>query len=101
MRVWSLVIGLILMGTLSGCAGNASLVEQEWGVSHKLAVANQTLNADADKNLEPVSGLSNTAADKAVNKYNKEFDKAAPAPVYTMGLSGGLGTSNTATSGSH
>ncbi len=52
MRVWSLVIGLILLGMLAGCNGyNAGLVAQEWGTSYNLALANQTLNPDAEKNL--------------------------------------------------
>jgi hypothetical protein len=97
MRAWLLIIGLILMGALAGCAGNTGLVEQEWGVSYKLAIANQTLNPDAEKNLKPVSGMDNMAADKVIKKYDKEFDKAPQVPVYSMGTSGGLGT--TATTG--
>ena len=97
MRAWLVVIGLILLGTLAGCAG--SLVEQEWGTSYKLAVANQTLNPDAEKNLEPVYGMDNKAADKVVNKYNKEFDKAPQVPVYSMGVAGGLGTATMGTPG--
>jgi hypothetical protein len=100
MRAWSLIIGLILMGTLAGCAGNTSLVEQEWGTSYKLAVSNQILNPDADKNLEPVYGLGNKAADKVVNKYEKEFDRTPPAPTYTMGMPGALGTA-TSTGSQH
>jgi hypothetical protein len=96
MKAWLLIIGLILMGTLAGCTGyNSGLVAQEWGTSYKLAVANQTLNPDAEKNLKPVSGMDNKAAEKVVNKYNKEFDKASQVPVYTMGIPGALGTSNT------
>ena len=101
MRALLLIIGLIAMGTLAGCAGyNTGLVEQEWGTSYKLAIANQTLNPAAEKNLEPVQGLDNKAADKVVNKYNKEFDKPAQVPVYTMGIPAGLGTV-TAPTGSH
>jgi hypothetical protein len=86
------------MGTLAGCTGyNTGLVAQEWGTSYKLAVANQTLNPDAEKNLKPVYGLDNKAADKVVNKYNKEFDKPPQVPVYSMGIAGGLGSVTTST----
>lgn len=98
MRAWSLILGLILMGMLSGCAQNTSLVGEEWGTAYKLTVASQILNPDAEKNLEPVVGLSETAADKAVNKYNKEFDKAPQAPVYSLGAPTGLGMSTTSSS---
>ncbi len=94
MRVWPIVVGLIVSGTLAGCAPTTSLVEQGHGTSYKMAVANQILNPDAEKNLEPVVGMYNTAADKTVTKYNKEFEKASQIPVYTLGLTG-MGTSST------
>jgi hypothetical protein len=94
-RAWLLIVGLILIGTLAGCAGNTTLVEQEWGTSYRLAVVNQTLNPEAEKNLEPVYGMDNKATDKVVNKYNKEFDKAPQVPVYSMGIASGLGTATT------
>jgi len=98
MRACLLVIGLILMGTLAGCTGyNTGLVAQEWGTSYELAVANQTLNPDAEKNLKPVSGMDNVAADKVIKKYDKEFDKAPQVPVYSMGLPGALGTTTSTT----
>ena len=97
MKALSLITGLIVMGILAGCAGNASLVEQEWGTAYKLTIANQTLNPNAEKNLEPVYGLDNKAAEKVVNKYNKEFDKPPQVPIYTMGIAGGLGTTSTGT----
>jgi hypothetical protein len=96
-RAWLLIVGLILMGTLAGCAGNTTLVEQEWGTSYKLAIANQILNPDAEKNLEPVYGLDNKAADKVINKYNKEFDKPPQVPVYSLGVPSGLGTVTSST----
>jgi hypothetical protein len=99
MRAWVLMIGLILIGTLGGCGTgyNTGLVAQEWGTSHKLAVANQTLNPDAEKNLKPVTGMENKAADNTITKYDKEFEKAPQVPVYNMQLPGSLGS---ATSGS-
>jgi hypothetical protein len=97
MRAVSLIAGLIVVSVLAGCASNTSLVEQEWGTAYKLTIANQTLNPNAEKNLEPVSGLDNKAAGKVVNKYNKEFDKPPQVPVYSMGVAGGLGSISTGT----
>ena len=94
MRGWLLIIGLIATGMLAGCTGyNTGLVAQEWGTSQKLAIANQTLNPGAEKNLEPVQGLDNKAADKVVNKYNKEFERAPQVPVYNLQLPGTMGSS--------
>jgi len=99
MRAWPIVIGLIVTGILAGCAPTTSTVEGGWGTSYKMAVADQILNPDADKNLEPVTGMSGTAADKTINKYNKEFDKLPQVPVYTLGLTGGMGSSGTSSGG--
>ncbi len=50
MRAWLLMAGLIAMGMLTGCTGyNTGLVAQEWGTSYTLAIANQTLNPEAEK----------------------------------------------------
>lgn len=101
MRAWLLIVGLILMGTLAGCTGyNTGLVAQEWGTSYKLAVANQTMNPDAEKNLKPVSGMESKAADNVITRYDKEFEKPPQIPIYTMGTSGTLGTGTT-TGGYH
>ena len=85
------------MGTLSGCGTgyNSGAVAQEWGTAYNLAIANQTLNPDAEKNLKPVTGMDNKAADKTITRYEKEFEKAPQAPVYNMQLPGAMGSSTT------
>ncbi len=98
-----LITGLILLGMLTACGTgyNSGLVAQEWGTAQRTVIANQVLNPDAAKNLEPVAGLSSTAADKTVNKYNKEFDKPPQVPVYSLGIATGLGSSAAASPGAH
>ncbi len=104
MKACVIAIALIVAGSLSGCGcwtrnvisynySGPSAVEQEWGNSFHQMVANQTLNPDAGKNLDPVTGMSARTAEKTVNKYEKEFDKAPQVPVYNLGLSSGLGSS--------
>ncbi len=97
MRKCSLIAVIVLIGTLAGCSTgyNRGLVAQEWSTSYKLSIANQTLNPDAEKNLTPVSGMDSKAADSVLTKYEKEFEKAPQVPIYTMGLSGGLGRAST------
>lgn len=73
---------------LAGCA-EVSRVEMDYGTSFKLSKFNQTLNPDAEKNLDPVVGLDGQAADKLMDKYQKEFEKPAPAPPSLMINMGG------------
>lgn len=65
-----------------------SRLEQDYGTSANLAKFNQILNPDADKNLEPVSGLNGNAAQENMKKYVKGFEKPAKEPVYTFTIGG-------------
>jgi hypothetical protein len=68
---------------LAGCA-EVSRVEMDYGTSFKLSKFNQTLNPDAEKNLDPVVGLDGKAVDKIMERYHKEFEKPAPAAPSLM-----------------
>lgn len=70
-----------------GCA--QSRLEMDYGTSYQLQKYNQTLNPDAEKNLEPVYGLSARAAEKAEEKYQKSFEKSAEtSTTYQFNLGG-------------
>jgi hypothetical protein len=75
--------------TLMGCAC-PSRVAMDYGTSHNLAKFNQILDPEAEKNLEPVTGFDGGAANASMEKYRKGFEKATPAPVYSISI-GGLG----------
>jgi len=85
-----LLIGIagIFLFTVS-CAGPSRL-EMDYGTSFKLAKFNQTLNPEAEKNLEPVTGFDGSAAQAAVGRYRKGFEEKTSAPVYSINV-GGLG----------
>jgi hypothetical protein len=76
------LIGTFLL--ISGCG--PTRLEMDYGTSHKLQVVNQTLDPAAEKNLTPVYGMDGPAADKALQKYRKEFEKPAPVPKYTINM---------------
>ena len=46
----------------------ASRVEMDYGTSYKLAKFNQTLNPQAEENLEPVTGFDGGAAQAAIGR---------------------------------
>jgi hypothetical protein len=79
----------VLSITASCAQMQRSRLEQDYGTSAKLAKFNQILNPDADKNMEPVEGLSGNAAQENMKKYEKNFEKPAKEPVYTFSIGGG------------
>jgi hypothetical protein len=63
-----------------------SLGEMDYGNSYNLSKQNQILNPGAEQNLEPVKGLDGKAANKAIEKYRKDFEKPTPPPTYVLGV---------------
>jgi hypothetical protein len=72
----------------AGCVSQTR-VERDYGTSYNLQKFGQTLNPQAEKNLEPVYGFDGQAADKTVVKYEKSFEEKVAAPTYTFSISGG------------
>ena len=86
MRRWFVLIGVIAFFLISvGCAGPTRL-EKDYGTSFKLSKFNQILNPEAEKNLEPVTGLNGKAAQATMEKYQKDFEKAPLPPTYTFNI---------------
>ncbi len=56
-----------------------SRLAMDYGTSYQLQKYNQILNPEAEKNLEPVSGMSARAAQGSEEKYQKGFEKTEPA----------------------
>ncbi len=67
-----------------------SRVAMDYGTSYKLAKFNQTLNPDAEKNLEPVTGEDGRTAEATIERYRKGFQEKSERPVYTINV-GGVG----------
>jgi hypothetical protein len=67
------LVGIIIAGVLSGCA--PSRLEAHHGVCFHQALANQTLDPEAYKNLEPQKGLDGQAAKTVMDTYRKTFEK--------------------------
>lgn len=83
--VISLLVGVFFIG----CA--QSRLAKDYGNSHSLAIENQTLNPEAEKNLEPVYGFDGQAAERTIGRYRKSFEKAVPPPMYTNIITSGGG----------
>ncbi len=89
------MVFLTLAFLFAGCAGSnpekmtltpPSRLEMDYGTSFKLMKFNQIANPEAEKNLEPVTGMDGQAAKAAIDKYRKDFEKPAAAPAYTLSI---------------
>ena len=87
------LIGLATIFLIAtGCKEiHKSRLELDYGTSKKLATYNQILNPDAEKNLEPVSGLDGQAAKGSIKKYQDDFKKPTKAPQYSISIGKGGG----------
>lgn len=78
------------LAMLAGCAMTTPVWDAAFGTSVKTATAQQTLNPDASRNGEQVSGMDGRSAREAVNRYQKSFVEKEPQPnVFTIGVSSG------------
>jgi hypothetical protein len=73
----TILILLFLASCSSTSPQQESLLDQNWGRSFESAKYNQILNPDAEKNLEPVTGLDGTVSESVVTNYKKSFKKGA------------------------
>jgi hypothetical protein len=84
------LFGFVALSFISlSCAGPSRL-EMDFGTSFKLSKFNQTLNPEAEKNIDPVTGFDGKAAQANIERYRKDFEKPAPPTPYTLsiGISG-------------
>ncbi len=75
--VLSATLAIFLL--ISACAGPTRL-DKDYGRSVKQARINQTLDPEAEKNLEPVTGLDGKAAQATIERYRKTFEVSREAP---------------------
>jgi hypothetical protein len=92
-KIFFVLINLsVIVMLLEGCTGTgfSGRVENDYGNSHRLAIANQTLNPEAEKNLEPVYGIDGNIADTIVKGFQGSFkdrNRAANFPLTNLGTS--------------
>ena len=77
---------LVIVMLLGGCNVFESRLEKDYGNSHRLAIVNQTLNPEAEKNLEPVYGIDGNTANVIVEGFQKGFEDRSPEPEYPLNI---------------
>ncbi len=75
-RLWICMLPLVVF-LLGGCG--PTRLETDYGTSYHLQKYSQTMNPQAEKNMKPVVGLNGKAAQNAVEKYQKAFEKSSEA----------------------
>lgn len=65
---------------ISACARPTRL-DKDYGRSVKQARFNQILDPEAERNLEPVTGLDGKAAQAGIEKYRRTFEQSREAPL--------------------
>jgi hypothetical protein len=86
-KFFLLLSGLIfLAASLVACA--PSRLEMDYGTSFKLQKFNQIADLEAGKKVEPAEGIDGKAAQGAMEKYQKGFEKEPPAPVFNLSIGG-------------
>ena len=77
---------LVIVMLIGGCTAFESRLEKDYGNSHRLAIVNQTLNPEAEKNLEPVYGIDGKTANIIVESFQKGFEDRSPEPEYPLNV---------------
>ena len=80
--VSSMVLAVLFL--LGACSVLPTHLEKDFGNSVKISRSNQTLNLEAAKNLEPVTGLDGKAAQVNMEKYRKAFEAPSAPPQYIL-----------------
>ena len=66
-----------LLFAIAGCAPTTPNLDRHFGEGLNLAKAQQTLNPQAGRNLDPVSGIDNKAASGIVSQYAAGYARPA------------------------
>jgi len=88
MKRMAIVVGALTgLALFGGCADTRQTrLGTDYGTSHRLAIFNQVLNPEAERNLEPVEGLDGEAAMKNLDKYRQTFGRAKQPTTYTINI---------------
>lgn len=93
-----ILAALLAPVVLASCATQTPVLDQHFGDAVNAAKALQTINPDASLNADPVAGIDGQAANAAVDRYHRSFERPpATGNVFTIGV--GTGGSSGTTGG--
>lgn len=77
----TLIFGALSAAWLSACVPLTPNLDSSFGSAVNQAKAEQTLNPDASQNVEPVTGVSGTEGNLAIDAYHESLKPSQPAPT--------------------
>lgn len=77
-------LGLLAAVMLSACASRTPYLDSRFGHAVNTAKAMQTVNPQASRNTDPVTGLDGSSAKDTIDRYRDSFK----APVETFEVLG-------------
>lgn len=75
-----------MIASLAACA--PSRLAMDYGTSFKQQKFSQIADSEAGKKVEPVEGMNGKAAEAAMGRYQKSFEKEPPPQVYHLTIEG-------------
>lgn len=80
---------MIVCGLTFGCVDHRlAQMDATHGRAYETAKFSQTLNPEAENNLDPVTGFEGTAAANTLDKYQKDFKKQeSTSKVFNINVS--------------
>lgn len=75
-----------LVASLVACV--PSRVALDYGTSFRQQKINQIADPEAGKKIEPAEGMNGRAAEAAMGRYQKGFEKEPPPQVYHLTIEG-------------
>lgn len=86
----AVLIALAGIAMLSGCAATTTpQTDARLGESMSMMRAQQTMNPDASRNTDPVTGLDGKAAKGALDNYRDSFRKPPTEGATVLSIGGG------------
>lgn len=87
-----LLVPAVLL-TVTACAqspAHTPRLDAKFGEAVRQARARQTIDPEASKNTDPVSGIDGVAAQNSIEEYQKSFQEP-PQTFNVLGIGGGAG----------
>ena len=87
MPKYPIVISALSLAALFGCTTATPYLDAHQGLAVNTAKAQQTVNPEASRNTDPVTGIGGVPAEESVTRYHDSFK--APPPTFEIITGGG------------
>jgi len=79
---FKLLVSVVGVVAFAGCTTTTPHLDSKFGEAVNAAKAQQTLNPEASKNTDPVSGQDGKAGKESIDRYHETYK--APPPTFNV-----------------